>query len=83
MGRARQGFATHALRCRSWNPVQRIPWAAWNVICEPMNKNRIEGAVKRSEKLAEAMVVACLGRRAEGMGEWLPSFRERGVPDVH
>jgi len=44
---------------------------AWSVICEPMNKNRIEGAAEQGERARdrEALVIKAKRRRSGGCAE--------------
>ena len=44
---------------------------AWSVICEPMNKNRIEGAAEQGERAhdREALVIKAKWRKSSGCAE--------------
>ena len=44
---------------------------AWSVICEPMNKNRIEGAMEQGERAMnrKALVIKAKWRRSGGCAE--------------
>ena len=44
---------------------------AWSVICEPMNKNRIEGAAEQGERAndREALVIKAKWRKSGGCAE--------------
>ena len=47
---------------------------AWSVICEPMNKNRIEGAMEQGERAMnrKALVIKAKWRRSGGCAEVEP-----------
>ena len=44
---------------------------AWSVICEPMNKNRIEGVAEQGERASdcEALVIKAKRRKSGGCAE--------------